>query len=203
MRWLFSLSIAIFLVACSQQENALQNRLNNINELELIQVTLSKSYTIRDAYDEDIENGEFDILNTIEHYVKKGGRVGVYGLRRTYSAYINLAELTDNDIKINGNNAYIKLPQIQIKILGNDIIPTIYHERVNGLRFPISESERIAVRKQATEELDEKVTNPESEIAIHMKNQAEQKCYAWLEALLRDWGYTPIISFKSVEDEAD
>lgn len=203
MRITLLLLIAFSLLSCNDKSEMLYDKLRNINELELIQVSLSKTYTIRDPYNEDVENGDFDLLNTIEHFVKKGERVGVYGLQRTYSAFINLNELSANDIQVSDNKISIVLPKIQIKVLGNEIVPKTYHERVSGLRFQISESERMAMRQKATEELDNQVNDKSSGVYVEMRNQAEQNAYAWFSSLLTDWGYESYISFKHDKDEAD
>ncbi|MBP5365115.1 MAG: DUF4230 domain-containing protein [Bacteroidales bacterium] len=195
--------LSVLFVACDDNTDVLYNRLRNINELELVQATLSKTYTIRDPYDEDVENGEFDLFNAIEHYFKQGDRVGVYGLRRTYAAYIDLNELSASDITFSNNDVRLKLPPVRIKTLGNDLVPTIYHERVNGLRFKISESERMAMRKNASEELDRQIQSNNNYVITEMTQEAERKATEWFSILLRDWGYTPEVAFKHINEDGE
>lgn len=194
--------IAIFFcllgcTACQHTDKpSIKEKINSINELELIVCTMAKTYTLRDAYDKDVENDEFNFINWLEHSVKKGDRIGVYGLRRSYSAYINLNDVSDNDIIVKDNTIYLTLPEIKIKTLGNDIIPIVYHERVTGLRFDIEESERLAMRNKASSLLDKEIADKTSTLFPSMKQQAKDKARGWFSAMLNSWGYNTVITFK-------
>lgn len=197
-RALMALCIAaIFCLSCQRiYEPTLREKITAINELELVVCTMAKTYTLRDAYDKDIENEEFNLINWFEHTIKAGDRIGVYGLRRSYCAYINLNEISDSDIVVKDKTLHLTLPAIKIKTLGNDIIPIVYHERVSGLRSAIEENERLAMRNKASELLDKEIVRKKSTLFPSMEQQAKDKARGWLTTLLNEWGYNAVITFK-------
>jgi hypothetical protein len=195
-----TLFICISLSSCQKHtESSIREKISAINELQLVVCTMAKTYTLRDAYDKDQENDRFNFINWLEHTVKAGDRIGVYGLRRSYCAYINLNEITDQDVIIKDKTIYLTLPEVQIRVLGNDIMPIVYHERVSGLRFAIDERERLAMRNKATELLDKEIANKTSTLFPSMEKQAKDKARGWFTTMLNDWGYKTVITFKKKE----
>ena len=72
---------AIFCLSCQRiYEPTLREKITAINELELVVCTMAKTYTLRDAYDKDIENEEFNLINWFEHTIKAGEHyyIGVF-----------------------------------------------------------------------------------------------------------------------------
>lgn len=199
MKRIFTLIGAVALICSScekRHESSIKERITSLNELQLVECTMAKTYTVRDAYDKDLENDEFNFFNWLEHTLKMGDRIGVYGLRRSYSAYINLNEITENDIVIKDNTIHLTLPKVKIRTLGNDITHIVYHERVSGLRSTISESERLAMRNKASELLDKEIVRKGNTLLPDMEQQAKEKAKSWFVTLLREWGYEAVITFK-------
>ncbi len=194
---------AIIIVGCSKEENQEQRmltRLQAVNELELARTTVSKTFTVRDQYFDDEETESHGIrdvfarlFNRIEHSSKAGDRVGVYGVRRTFSAYIDLSEMTPEDIVIENNILKISLPPIKTRVLGNDLQTELFHERISGLRDEISETERIKMKEKATAEIDREMLADNSRMTEDMIHQAKMRIQTWIITLARDWGYDPEI----------
>lgn len=196
--------VLIMIVACScskeKEHREIAMRLREINELQLEELTLSKTYMVRDQYYENQEKGYRRVLEELADWMKRqtrvGARIGVYGIRRSYSSYINLNELRHDDIIFDGNNVSVSLPPIRIKALGNDMIPNTIHERVTGLRWRITEPERNAMKMEASHQLDSIMNETSNPMVNDMKEKSQRKAQQWIEAILIDRGYNPTVTFR-------
>lgn len=195
--------LSLLLVSCSRkkEQKEMTMRLRDINELQLEELTLSKTYTVRDQYYENQEHGYKhvweEIADWMHHNTRVGARIGVYGINRNYSAYINLNELRHDDVRFEEDNMYVSLPPVRIKVLGNDMVPDAIHERVTGLRWRITEPERNAMKMKAAQQLDSIMNESNSPIVEELKTKAQRKAQKWIEAVIESRGYTPIVTFRN------
>ncbi len=199
--------------SCSQQPNDAQQHVyesvRDINHLQLATATVTKTYTVRDPYYDDLErqtnsNNVLDMiqrsLHIIEHSVKIGERIGIYGLRREYAAFIDLNKLSTSDITISQRDGVMQiklcLPPIEIRMLGNNFETLIYHERTSGLRSDITEAERSLMRRKASQQMSRDI-NPESSPELcALRNNAQSKATEFFTTMLVNLGYSPTIKFK-------
>lgn len=195
--------LSAFLLSCnrSQPQPDLYQTIKDINELQLTEFSLTKTVTIRDAYDEDLENeGEKENLYTYvkkishaaEKKLKKGNRVGVYGISRDYKVSIDLSQLTPEDIATSGNNITLSLPDVTITALGDNLQPEVYHERVSVWRSDIALAEREQIMRKGSKKLEQEFRESSDSIYANIKNQARLKAKNWFYTILKDWGYDQI-----------
>lgn len=191
--------LSLLLFSC-QKEPDLYQSIRDMNELQLMEFSLTKTVTIRDNYDEDSENedsGWFSsikrLANAAEKRLKKGNRVGVYGISKDYKAYIDLSKLNPEDIVIDGDNITLYIPDVTISSLGDNMVPEIYHERVSAWRSDISIEEREDMMRRGSKILETEFKNSSDSIYTNIKEQARQKASNWFTVILKDWGYNRIV----------
>jgi len=205
MRYRLAILILVssLFISCSKEKEMkeITMRLREINELQLEELTLSKTYVVRDQYYENQERGYKNVWEEItdwmHHNTRVGARIGVYGIKRNYSAYINLNELRHDDISFEDDYLHVALPPVRIKVLGNDMIPDAIHERITGLRWRITEPERNAMKSVAAQQLDSIMNEKSNPIVGEMKTNAEKKAQQWVETILKSRGYSPIVTFRN------
>lgn len=191
--------LSLLLFSC-QKEPDLYQSIRDMNELQLMEFSLTKTVTIRDNYDEDSENedsGWFSsikrLANAAEKRLKKGNRVGVYGISKDYKVYIDLSKLNPEDIVTDGDNITLYIPDVTISSLGDNMIPEVYHERVSAWRSDISIEEREDMMRRGSKILETEFKNSSDSIYTNIKEQARQKASNWFTAILKDWGYNRIV----------
>lgn len=191
--------LSLLLFSC-QKEPDLYQSIRDMNELQLMEFSLTKTVTIRDNYDEDSENedsGWFSsikrLANAAEKRLKKGNRVGIYGISKDYKVYIDLSKLNPEDIVIDGDNITLYIPDVTISSLGDNMVPEVYHERVSAWRSDISIEEREDMMRRGSKILETEFKNSSDSIYTNIKEQARQKASNWFTVILKDWGYNRIV----------
>lgn len=190
--------LSIFLFSCQENPDLYQS-IKDINELQLMEFSLTKTVTIRDRYDEDLEDESNNwissitkIINAAEKKLKKGSRVGVYGISRDYEVTLDISQLTPNDIIINNNNISLSIPDVEIRSLGDNLKPTVYHERVSAWRSEIGLEEKERMMRKASKILDKEFQESSDSLYTEIKKQARLKAESWFKTILKDWGYNHI-----------
>jgi hypothetical protein len=203
-------------VSCSEQPDNAQQQVyetvRDINHLQLASATVTKTYTVRDPYYDDLErtNKSNDVLDMIqrslhiiEHSVKIGERIGIYGLRREYAAFIDLNKISPSDISISEKDGVkhieLTLPPVEIKMLGNDFNTLIYHERTSGLRSDITEAERTLMRRKASQQMTADIDTNKSPELDALRHNATHKAMEFFTTMLVNLGYSPTINIKNAE----
>lgn len=191
--------LSLLLFSC-QKEPDLYQSIRDMNELQLMEFSLTKTVTIRDNYDEEAENedgGWFSSIKKLayaaEKRLKKGNRVGVYGISKDYKVYIDLSKLNPEDIVTDGDNITLYIPDVTISSLGDNMIPEVYHERVSAWRSDISIEEREDMMRRGSKILETEFKNSSDSIYTNIKEQARQKASNWFTFILKDWGYNRIV----------
>lgn len=191
--------LSLLLFSC-QKEPDLYQSIRDMNELQLMEFSLTKTVTIRDNYDEEAENedgGWFSSIKKLayaaEKRLKKGNRVGVYGISKDYKVYIDLSKLNPEDIVTDGDNITLYIPDVTISSLGDNMIPEVYHERVSAWRSDISIEEREDMMRRGSKILETEFKNSSDSLYTNIKEQARQKASNWFTFILKDWGYNRIV----------
>ena len=182
---------------------------HDLNELQLASVTVSKIYTVRDPYYDQREKApaKLDLIdrlertfNIIEHNVKIGDRIGIYGISCNYVATINLNDLSEDDIAITDakgiKRVSITLPPVRVRAAGNEFVTKVYHERTSGLRSPITEDERTEMRRQASEKLNSDIRQSRNAQLETLRLAGENKAKTVFTTMLQNMGYSPVVTFK-------
>ena len=190
--------LSIFLFSCQEKPDLYQS-IKDINELQLMEFSLTKTVTIRDRYDEDLEDESNNwissitkVINAAEKKLKKGKRVGVYGISRDYEVTLDISQLTPNDIVINNNNISLLIPDVEIRSLGDNLKPIVYHERFSAWRSDIGLEERERMMRKASKILDKEFQESSDSLYAEIKKQARLKAESWFKSILKDWGYNHI-----------
>lgn len=191
--------LSLLLFSC-QKEPDLYQSIRDMNELQLMEFSLTKTVTITSNYDEGSENedsGWFSsikrLANAAEKRLKKGNRVGIYGISKDYKVYIDLSKLNPEDIVIDGDNITLYIPDVTISSLGDNMVPEVYHERVSAWRSDISIEEREDMMRRGSKILETEFKNSPDSIYTNIKEQARQKASNWFTVILKDWGYNRIV----------
>lgn len=193
--------VSACLLSCSPKQPDLYQTIKDMNELQLTEFSLTKTVTIRDAYDEDLENedGNGDFLSYVrrlshaaEKKLKKGNRVGVYGISKDYKVSMDLSRLSPDDIDASGDHITLSLPDVTITPLGDNLQPEIYHERVSAWRSDITLAEREQIMRKGSKKLEEEFKASSDSIYASIRNQARTKAKSWFYTILKDWGYNHI-----------
>lgn len=171
--------------------------LQDVSKLQLARMSVGKVGTITDPDLSDAKTLQQKAAAVLDK-MKIGKRIGVYSYDTYLSAYIDLSELTPEDVEIDKENkvARVKLPPVKIEYEGRDLKLKEEHYRVSGLRSNITPAERAALKEQMAAELKKEV-GANAEFERSLREAALHKAVQYFSILLRDWGYQPEISFKS------
>ena len=183
--------VLMVLAACGRKEEPVDvySRLQNVSRLELSRMTVGKVGMISDPAFGDAR-GIIGKAEAMLDAVKVGKRIGVYSYDTYLTAYIDLSELSADDIDIDreAGTAHVILPPVRVMVDGRE--PQLHeeHYRVTGLRSSITPEERAALKAQMAREVKKELSNSKSS-ADALKASAEAKAKAWFTQLLENWGY--------------
>lgn len=183
--------VLMVLAACGRKEEPVDvySRLQNVSRLELSRMTVGKVGMISDPAFGDAR-GIIGKAEAMLDAVKVGKRIGVYSYDTYLTAYIDLSELSADDIDIDreSGTAHVILPPVRVMVDGRE--PQLHeeHYRVTGLRSSITPEERAALKAQMAREVKKELSNSKSS-ADALKASAEAKAKAWFTQLLENWGY--------------
>lgn len=206
-KFVVGLILILSSASCQKEHSSadIKRKIQDVNTLELAEVTFSKVFTIRDlkkdsqkqSIPKSLNEAIAQLSKLASEKLKIGERVGVYGLKKTYAAYIDLSKIEDSDINISDNQVTVNLPKIEIRLLGSDIKPDIYFEQATLLRSKITESERVAMRQKANDLLTEELNNNKEKYFKKLNDEAEQKATIWFSSTLKSWGFQNVyVNFK-------
>lgn len=183
--------VLMVLAACGRKEEPVDvySRLQNVSRLELSRMTVGKVGMISDPAFGDAR-GIIGKAEAMLDAVKVGKRIGVYSYDTYLTAYIDLSELSADDIDIDreAGTAHVILHPVRVMVDGRE--PQLHeeHYRVTGLRSSITPEERAALKAQMAREVKKELSKSKSS-ADALKASAEAKAKAWFTQLLENWGY--------------
>ena len=133
---------------------------------------------------------------TSEWY-KVGKRIAVYSYDSYLQTYINLGELSPEDLTFDdtARTVSVKLPPIQIESAGRDMELRLEYENIGLLRSELSSKERAQMKEQANEEYRREITE-NSELRQTLIVSGQQKARIYIESLFAARGYSASITFK-------
>lgn len=198
-------SALIILLACTLgtcgRENHLEKlfftEISSVNKLVLAQMTVSKMAVIDDLNLDDAE-GLKQTATALINAAKVGSRKAAYSYSTYLRAYIDLSDLTPDDIKVDESSRTVTLtlPPIHTEYLGRDLEIREEHYRVTGLRSDIDAGERAALKERMNSVLKNEVErNPM--FRTKLINEAKAKARAYFSSLLGKDGYTVNVKFQN------
>ena len=136
-------------------------------------------------------------LAAIWNAMKIGTRKGAYSYDTYLRAYIDLDNLSADDLKLDtvSRTAQLSLPPIHTEIVGRDGSLREEHYRVTGLRSNISATERAALKEKMSAQLKEEIAS-DAEFERLLSDRARHRATAYFDSLFSTRGYTADISFK-------
>lgn len=166
----------------SRAEIKVFSDLRDVRELVLAEMSLNKVGVISD----DGATGFASRLNSL----KIGERIAVYSYDTYLEAYIDLSELTADDVEVDRKNRFVRLrlPAVHTRFTGRDMEVKEEHYRVAMLRSNISPGERARLKELMNTTLKAEVEN-NSEYRRLITDEARAKAVGFFTALLRERGY--------------
>lgn len=183
--------VFVFLASgCRKQEVNVFHELQDVQKLVLAEMTVNKVGTISD----DGAKG----IDAFVNGLKVGKRIAAYSFHTYIEAYIDLSELSADDIKVDRERKLVRLtlPAVRTQYLGRDLGVTEEHYRVSGLRSQITAEERAQLKEKMNKSLKEDVRNNDEYRSMLVK-EAQAKARGFFSILLKDWGYDSEITFRN------
>ena len=195
--------ILFILIACNKQpEPSLYLELKDISELTLAEVRVEKTFIIDDP---DIQFKEIgsrsgifaDAVDWLKRKTSIGKRIGVYSFGTYFSAYLDLSQLTEQDVQLDRQKkqCILILPPIQIKEWGRDFEVKTEHERVSIYRTRLTPEERAKAKDEASKMLAKEIAD-NSRFKQEFIRKAEDKARNYFSTLLANWDYQADIKFR-------
>ena len=178
-----------------QRDNVLFSEVKSVDKLILARMTVSKMATIDDiplSEAEGLKQTSAALLDAL----KLGKRKAAYSYDTYLRAYIDLSNLTPDDVKVDESTKTItlSLPPVTTEYLGRNMEIREDHYRVTGLRSEIDVDERAALKEQMNTVLKNEVKNKPM-FRNKLVTEAKTKAEAYFSSMLGKDGYKVIINF--------
>lgn len=178
--------------------------LRKIEKLTLAEAKVQKVVILKDPEIHFREVHSFSgAVRWAEEKLKPGVRTAVFSFDSALSAYIDLQKLTLEDVVQDNHRKHctLRLPAIELELLGRDFTMETRYQRVTAYRSPITPEERAKLKNRAYARLQKEVME-NSDMRDRITRQAEQKAIAWFTQLLALKGWTASVSFVKPEDQS-
>ena len=184
--------------ACSRAEHTPDwfSEIRSANKLVLASMSISKMATIDDM-DFSKAKGFKQSADALMASLKVGDRVAAYSYDTYLKAYIDLSNLSPDDVKIDEDSKTITimLPPVQTEFAGRDLGMREEHYRVTGLRSQINAKERAEIKEKMNASLKKEVENDPAFKNI-LIDRAKKQAVMYFDNMFADTGYTPVVVFK-------
>ena len=179
-----------------QRDNVLFSEVKSVDKLILARMTVSKMATIDDiplSEAEGLKQTSAALLDAL----KLGKRKAAYSYDTYLRAYIDLSNLTPDDVKVDESTKTVtlSLPPVMTEYLGRDMEIREDHYRVTGLRSEIDATERAALKEQMNTVLKNEVKNKPM-FRDKLVTEAKAKARTYFSSMLGKDGYKVIINFR-------
>jgi hypothetical protein len=169
-----SISVLLFLQSCSSEEKAPSVDVYEIRNIGLLSTS---EYTI----------GKVVKLDDNKEWYKFGDRKILISCKAKVKAGINLMELKDSSIHVNGSKITIELPPVQITVFEMD--PTSVHtemEDINGFRADFSQTDKNRILRLGEKSIREHLEE------TGIKKEAEKNAIAFITDFYKQLGFEEI-----------
>lgn len=133
-------------------------------------------------------------------WYKIGKRIAVYSYDSYVQAYIDLAELTPDDLVFDdeAKTVTVTLPPVRIESAGRDMELKREYENVGLLRSELDSKERAEMKEKANEDFRREMAG-NSEFRRSLIASAQQKARLYIESLFAAQGYQATVIFKPTQ----
>lgn len=174
------------------------SEVKSVRKLVLARMCVTKMASVDDIDPSKAENLR-EMAEGILDAVKPGARKAVYSYDTTLQAYIDLSELSRDDVVVDSQarTVTVTLPPVKVEVSGRDAGIREEHYRVTGLRSNINAAERAQIKERMSRALSSEI---ESRPAFRERLEAEarMKAESWLTALLgSDGDFTVNVRFRN------
>ncbi len=194
------LSLAAFfsLSGCSgepEPQRDYYGEITSVKKLILAKMSISKMASIDDLKLSKAKGMRQSVAAFIDA-LKIGDRKAAYSYNTYMRAYIDLNELTPEDITITDNRIEVNLPSPKTEFYGRDIPIREEHYRVTGLRSAVDARDRAELKEKINTALKHEVVS-NKDFAETLKATAKTKAKAYFMNLLQEEGKEIVINFKN------
>lgn len=199
--------VLLLLHACGHDNEpireAVLNSINQVGKLELVEQRSEEVILISGSGESLSTIGSLeDTMTYLDDLLRVGHRVGVYSFSHLAIAYIDLTDLSLDDVTIDSDDRItINLPTIHVEPIGRSGEIRLLHERVTGTKRPITAEERTKVQDEASRQARERLL-PGTPNHTALVRQAQEQAIAYFTGLLRSRGYEDVtIHFNAQSNE--
>lgn len=132
-----------------------------------------------------------------DDWYKIGKRIAVYSYNTYLRAYINLADLQEDDVEVNEKDktVHILLPPVRVELDGRDVEMHKEYENIGLLRTELDSRERAVMKEEANTSLKRELArNPKYK--KELTEAAESKARSFFQNLLKNKGYSVTVDFR-------
>lgn len=193
--YIVSLLVVLLLSACREKvspekhEGQILDSIREVGKLDLVEVSTEEIFVISGSGHTlySVRTLE-EVSEYLADLLRVGSRKGVYSFTNYSVAYMNLSELTVEDVTFEGGTAKLVLPRVQVEPIGRSGTLRKLHERVSGNKSPISNKERTEMQNRASA-LAKKRLVPGSSAYESVVREAEEKAISFFTGFLHSRGY--------------
>lgn len=197
-RYIAAAAAYALLAACAGKEapRPWYSEIRSADKLVLATMTVSKLATVSDPSWAEAR-GFRESAEAVMSSLKVGDRVAAYSYDTYLRAYIDLSELSPDDVRADdeARTVTIELPPVNVETAGRDPELREVHYRVTGLRSAIDARERARLKEAANTHLKAELEADDT-LTRMLAGQAREKARRYFEALVARDGYTAIVRFK-------
>lgn len=163
--------------------------IHEVRNLTVAQMTISKMATVNDL-DISQAKGPEECLEAVVNKFKIGDRVAAYSYNSYIEAYVDLSELSPEDISVDDKNKTltIRIPDIKTRLAGRDSGIKEIHYRVTGLRSAIGEKERAILKERMNDALKKELSDNKM-IETRLREEGRKKLVDFLVAMANAHDY--------------
>lgn len=197
-RYLTAAAACALIMACSDKEapRPWYSEIRSADKLVLATMTVSKLATVSDPTWAEAR-GLRESAEAVMSSLKVGDRVAAYSYDTYLRAYVDLSELSPDDVRVDeeARTITIDLPAVKIEITGRDPELREVHYRVTGLRSAIDAKERARLKEAANTHLKAEL-DADDTLTGQLAERARAKARQYFGTLAAAEGYTAIVRFK-------
>lgn len=198
---LLSLLMAVGCSSSTTEDKALvMSAVRSVEQLELTEMELTETFVIRGSGTtfSGIRSPK-EAADYVDNLLRPGERIGVYAFTHTALALIDLSQLSEEDVQVEGRSVRVTLPPVEVKLAGRSPTLEVLHERVTGTKRPITAEERKRMQDEASRRTRQRLQKGSPTYEL-LRQRGERQARAYYTGMLHARGYEEVrIDFESHE----
>lgn len=183
-------------VGCSSSSTGdktlVMSAVRSVEQLELTEMELTETFVIRGS------GTTFSGIRTpkeaadyVDNLLRPGERIGVYAFTHTALAFIDLSQLSDEDIRVEKKSVHMTLPPVEVKLAGRSPTLEVLHERITGTKRPITAEERKRMQDEASRRTRARLQQGSPTYTL-LQQRGEKQARAYYTGMLHARGYEEV-----------